>query len=78
MPSLEEINAITPSKPIPNVWTIMQKWVFALPTTSEKEIKRKDILQKELERTVSELGDLPGLGENGVRQRPQSDHFPDH
>ena len=46
----------------------MQKWVFALPTSNEAEIKRKDVLQKELERTVSELGDTPGLGGNGVRQ----------
>lgn len=66
LPSLENINAITPGKPTPNVWTIMQKWVFALPTSNEAEIKRKDVLQKELERTVSELGDTPGLGGNGL------------
>ena len=64
--SLEEINAITPSKPTPNVWTVMQKWVFALPTTCETEIERKSILQKELERIVADLGDTPGLGGNGV------------
>ena len=66
MASLEEINAITPSKPNPNVWTVMQKWVFALPTTNEMEIKRKKVLQEELERTVADLGDKPGLGGNGV------------
>lgn len=70
MPSLETINAITPEKPAPNVWTIMQKWVFALPTESDAESKRKDILQNELERTVSELADVPGLGGNGVRPFP--------
>lgn len=64
--SLEEINGITPSKPTPNVWTVMQKWVFALPTTNELELKRKKVLQKELERTVADLGDKPGLGGNGV------------
>lgn len=68
LPSLETINAITPRKPTPNVWTIMQKWIFALPTESEAETKRKDILQKELESTASVLGDLPGLGGNGVRR----------
>lgn len=68
-PSLEAINAITPGLPAPNVWTIMQKWVFALPTTNEVEKKRKETLQKELERTVSELGDTSGLGRNGVCQR---------
>lgn len=64
--SLEEINAITPSKPTPNVWTVMQKWVFALPTTNEAQVKRRKTLQKELERTVADLGDKPGLGGNGV------------
>ncbi len=44
----------------------MQKWIFALPITNEAEKKRKDVLQKELERTVSELGDTPGLGKDGV------------
>ena len=68
-PSLDHINAITPGKPTPNVWTIMQKWVFALPTTSEAEIRRKQELQEELERTVSQLGDTPGLGEDGVCQQ---------
>ena len=64
--SLEDINAITPSKPTPNVWTVMQKWVFALPTTNETEVKRKKSLQNELERTVADLGAKPGLGGNGV------------
>ena len=67
-PSLEAINAITPNKPCPNVWTVMQKWVFALPMTNEAEIRRKDVIQEELERTVSELGDTPGLGGDGVHR----------
>ncbi|KAK4695255.1 ethanolamine kinase, partial [Lecanoromycetidae sp. Uapishka_2] len=66
LPSLETINAITPGKPTPNVWTIMQKWAFALPTDNKAQVIRKDVLQKELERTVSDLGDLPGLGGNGL------------
>ena len=67
LPSIEAINAITPDLPAPNVWTIMQKWVFALPTTNDVERTRKEVLQKELKRTVSELGKTPGLGGNGVR-----------
>ena len=63
---LKEVNAITPSKPTPNIWTVMQKWILALPTTNEIEVKRKKVLQKELERTVADLGDKPGLGGNGV------------
>lgn len=69
-PSLATINAITPGKSTPNLWTVMQKWIFALPATNEAEIKRKAILQKELERTVSELGDTLGLGKDGVRPLP--------
>ena len=68
LPSLEAINAITPNLPAPNVWTIMQKWVFALPIANEAERKRKGILQRELERTASELEGTPGIGGNGVRQ----------
>lgn len=65
-PSAAVINSITPSKLAPNVWTVIQKWIFALPTASELEKKRKNELQIELERTVAELGDLPSLGNNGV------------
>ncbi len=64
--TLEAINAIAPGKATPNLWTVMQKWIFALPTATEAEIARKDTLQKELERTVKDLGDIPGLGKDGV------------
>ncbi|KAL6718114.1 hypothetical protein ACLMJK_004201 [Lecanora helva] len=66
LPSSEDINAITPDLPAPNVWTTMQKWVFALPITSEVERQRKKVLQDELVRTVSDLGHTPGLGGNGL------------
>ncbi|MCJ1226551.1 hypothetical protein MMC12_003203 [Toensbergia leucococca] len=64
--SIEEINAITPGKATPNLWTVMQKWIFALPNNSEAERERKKILQKELERSVTELGSTPGLGQDGL------------
>ena len=66
MPSLAEINAITPNKATPNIWTVMQKWIFALPTGSEAQQKRKAVLQEELKRTATELGNTPGLGKDGV------------
>ena len=62
----EVINAITPRKPTPNTWTVMSKWIHALPTTTPVEIERKDMLQRELKRTAAELVDTPGLGGNGV------------
>ncbi|MCJ1317132.1 hypothetical protein MMC15_002454 [Xylographa vitiligo] len=64
--SLEKINAITPNKPTPNIWTVIQKWIFALPVRTEVEVERKARLQQELERTVAELGSNPGLGKDGI------------
>ncbi|KAL8729890.1 MAG: hypothetical protein Q9166_004447 [cf. Caloplaca sp. 2 TL-2023] len=64
--SAEAINNITPRKAAPNVWTVMQKWIFALPTASEKERQRNDKLQEELERTVADLADVPSLGDDGL------------
>ncbi|KAI4214466.1 MAG: hypothetical protein LQ351_002883 [Letrouitia transgressa] len=67
VPSQETINAITPGKIHPNVWTVMQKWILALPTTGNAETERQATLQKELERTVEDLANVPNLGNDGVR-----------
>ncbi|MCJ1399479.1 hypothetical protein MMC11_002681 [Xylographa trunciseda] len=64
--SLDKINAITPNKPSPNIWTVIQKWIFALPVRTEVEMERRSSLQRELERTVAELGNSPGLGKDGI------------
>ena len=64
--SIEDINRITPGKLKPNVWTVIQKWILALPTTSEVEKQRKDTLQQELERTVADLANVPSFGKDGV------------
>lgn len=68
LPSLAEINAITTEKPTPNIWTVMHKWIFALPTRTEAEKKRQAVLRQELIRTVEELGNAPGLGKDGVSE----------
>lgn len=39
----------------PNIWTVLQKWVAALPTRTDEEKGRKDTLQKELEIFFGEL-----------------------
>lgn len=65
-PSTEVINSITPRMMTPNVWTVMQKWIFALPTASEAERQRKETLQKELERTVAGLGEKCVMGKDGA------------
>lgn len=62
----DAIEAIAPGKPAPNIWTVMQKWVNALPRTNVAEMKRNALLQKELERSVADLAGVPGLGDNGV------------
>ena len=53
--------------PTSNLWTVMQKWVSALPEATEAENERKLLLQSELQRLVTELSKIVGLGEDGVR-----------
>ncbi len=64
------IDRVAPAKPSPNVWTVMQKWIFALPDETEEQRGRQAGLQKELRRLVDELSERPGLGENGVGLLP--------
>ena len=64
--SVEEAYAVTPGKITPNVWTTMQRWVFALPTGTSAEQTRKQQLQDAIKRTTKEFADMPGLGEDGL------------
>lgn len=72
-PLVNEADDITPIKSRhtgPVLWSVAQKWILALPVTTEKERERRKLLQKELERIVSELDDETGLGEGGVSAPP--------
>ncbi|KAK4192659.1 kinase-like domain-containing protein [Podospora australis] len=60
------IDNVAPGKPPPNVWTVMQKWIFALPTETETQRARQAELQRELTSLVSQLSQRPGLGVNGL------------
>lgn len=60
------IDNVAPGKPAPNVWTVMQKWIYALPVGSEAEKVRQANLQQELFRLVVEFSNRPGLGFNSV------------
>ncbi|KAK0737665.1 kinase-like domain-containing protein [Apiosordaria backusii] len=60
------IDNVAPGKPPPNVWTVMQKWIFALPTETEAQRARQAELQEELTSLVSQLSQRPGLGVNGL------------
>jgi len=53
---------LTPGKPIPNIWTTMQRWILALPTSTTQQMDRRTLLQRELESLVKLLGDTPGVG----------------
>jgi len=57
---------IAPGKPAPNTWTVMQKWIKALPTETGAQRARQSELQEELLWLVEELSQRPGLGKNGV------------
>lgn len=59
-------DALTPNKPVPNVWTVMQKWIYALPSNTEEERAQRALLQGELEWLVQTLGDVPGINSNAL------------
>lgn len=51
--------------PKPNIWTVMLKWVNALPTKTSAERDRKEQLRQELENSFTELDSITSLGEQG-------------
>ncbi|KAJ6788238.1 hypothetical protein PWT90_09774 [Aphanocladium album] len=55
-----------PGKPIPNLWSTIQKWILALPVGTEAERERQSKLQTELELVVKQLSQRPGFGQNGL------------
>ena len=52
-------------RPIPNVWSVMQKWVDALNENTEEERARKEMLHQQVERSFEELDNEDGIGEHG-------------
>ncbi|TRX98130.1 hypothetical protein FHL15_000775 [Xylaria flabelliformis] len=60
------LDLVAPGKPAPNVWTVMQKWIRALPTKTEAQRARQAELQKELVWLIEKLSQRPGLGKNGL------------
>lgn len=63
------VDNVAPGKPPPNVWTVMQKWLLALPTETQAQRNRQAELQEELLKVVKDLSQRPGLGQNGVSSR---------
>lgn len=61
------IDETAPGKAPPNLWTVMHKWILALPRKTQAECERQDLLLQEMKHLVDQLSQRPGLGENGVR-----------
>ncbi|CAD6503568.1 BgTH12-03228 [Blumeria graminis f. sp. triticale] len=51
---------------VPNIWTTMQKWIYALPAETISEKNRQETLRNEMNRLVPELSNRPSLGVNGL------------
>ena len=50
-----------PNATSPSVWTVIHKWIDALPSSTEAEKDRKALLAKELRWVAGELGDMRGI-----------------
>ncbi len=60
------IDNAAPGKQAPNLWTVIQKWIFALPAETETQSQRRDGLQAELDLLIRDLSQEPGLGKDGL------------
>ena len=50
-----------PNGTAPNLWTVIHKWIDALPISTEAEKNRKDVLARELVWVADELGSMQGI-----------------
>lgn len=60
-----EAHGITARRPTPNIWTVMRRWVNALPQDNSKQQARKKFLEQELDRSFSDLDNADGPGRYG-------------
>ena len=49
------------TRPMPNIWSVMQQWIDALPNNTEKEKERNKTLNVELAELSEKFGETPGL-----------------
>jgi ethanolamine kinase len=63
---------ITPGMPSPNVWTVLQKWIIALPYDTKAQLDRRTVLQQQLDLLVEEIGNTGSVGKDGVSDLPNS------
>ncbi|KAL4924433.1 putative ethanolamine kinase [Aspergillus undulatus] len=62
----DDLNLIQPRRPGPNLWSVLQKWILALPICTETQRQRRRSLQTELRRVVREFDHGNGLGDDGL------------
>jgi ethanolamine kinase len=58
--------AIRADNRVPSLWTIMQKWISALPTETKEQRHKQSLLQNELKKIVEEFSQRDGLGQDGL------------
>lgn len=63
--SLESTSDLASRTPVPNLWSVMLKWINALPCDTPKQKARKELLQRELNRSFKDLDNERGLGSSG-------------
>ncbi|KAK5164827.1 uncharacterized protein LTR77_009491 [Saxophila tyrrhenica] len=49
------------TRPMPNIWSVMQSWINALPNGTAKERERNKMLDSELAVLSARFGDTPGV-----------------
>lgn len=60
------IHKISPELPAPNLWSVLQKWIYALPKSIQAERDRQESLQNELNRLIPEFSNRLGPGDRSV------------
>jgi len=59
-------SSISTKTPNATIWSVMEQWVQALPSSTDKQRARQTLLRQELERSFHELDNSHGLGEAGL------------
>ena len=49
------------TRPMPNIWSVMQQWIDALPNNTNDEKERNKVLSAELAELSARFGETPGL-----------------
>ncbi|KAK3680465.1 hypothetical protein LTR37_021220 [Vermiconidia calcicola] len=49
------------TRPMPNLWSVLQQWIDSLPNGTEEECERNTVLDRELAQLSDRFGDIAGL-----------------